>query len=393
MDPVIFIELAIDDIKPLPEFDTETKLLTRTYRVPTRTVLAFCAPDLRKGPDVSGIFNEIPPLNGSWHVELGVELADRLPAIDGMSEAVLDVRTPDGVMRKLCMSNRMSRLAFADASKSYHTLLARTQPWHGSAHVSGMDGRLLPAAEEQLRTMVSMRFAVSGPTAETAFESSINDCLDIFIGAINIVLRAVRDCRTGFTPVTRALRRDGVGSIYVLMIGEGQERVAQLALNASRIGMASEVLTGDQAERFRSLVDGTLCLTDVDQLLDEAKSSFEDGEYEFAFLQAVIASEISTARAIRAECEKRGVSKNKLHDNRKEMTYSWALNIGLPLCFPPDVRPRAELISAMNSARSMRNDLMHEGIFSISRLQLGQLLDDTREYICAIRSAIERGSK
>src|SRR5688572_1038925 len=166
MDPVIFIELAIDDIKPFPGFDTETKLLTTTYRFVTRTVLGFCTPDVHKGPDISGIFNEIPPLDGGWQLELGVELADRLPAIDGVSEAILDVKPPDGVMRKLCMSNRMSRLAFADVSKSYHTLLPRTQPWHGSAHVSGNDGALLPAAEEQLRTMVSMRFTVSGPTAE-----------------------------------------------------------------------------------------------------------------------------------------------------------------------------------------------------------------------------------
>jgi hypothetical protein len=389
MDPVIFVQLAIDEIKPLAGFDAETKLLTTTYRFATRTVLGFCAPDLHKGPDVSGIFYDVPPLSGGWRLELGVELADRLPAIDGMSEAILDVKTPEGVMRKLCMSNRMSRLAYADASQSYHTLLPRTQAWHGSAQVRGKDGPLLPAAEEQLRTMVSMRFAVEGPTAEAAFEWSVASCLDTFFAAINTVLRAVRDCRKGFTPVTRAMRRDGVASVYVLMIGDGRESAAQLALNAARIGMVSEVLTGEQTRRIRDLVNGTLSLTDVDQLLGEAKSSYEDGEYEFAFLQAVIAAEITTARAVRAECEKRGVSKSKLDDNRKEMTYSWALNIGLPLCFPPGKRPRAELVSAMNAGRSKRNDLMHEGMFSISRQQLGQLLADTREYISAIRSAAE----
>jgi hypothetical protein len=393
MDPVICIELAIDQIKPLLGFDAETKLLTATYRFATRTVLGFCAPDLKKSPEVSGIFNEVPAANGGWHLELGVELADRLPAIDGMSEAILDVKTPDGANRKLCISNRMSRLAFADDSQSYHTLLPRTQAWHGSAHVRGKDGTSLPAAEEQLRTMVSMRFAVNGATAEAAFESSIANCLEIFFAAINTLLRAVRDCRKGFTPVTRAMRRDGVGSVYVLMIGDGRESAAQLALNLARIGMVSEVLTGEQTNRIRDLVNGTLALTDIDQLLDEARSSYEDGEYEFAFLQAVIAAEITTARAVRAECEKRGISKSKLDDNRKEMTYSWALNIGLPLCFPPDKRPRAELVSAMNAARSKRNDLMHEGVFSISRQQLGQLLADTREYISSIRATAEQREK
>jgi hypothetical protein len=389
MDPVIFIELAIDDIKLLPGFSSETKLLTSTYRIATRTVLAFCARDLHKGPEVSGIFNDVPPLNGSWQLEVGVELADRLPIIDGMSEAILDVKSPDGVMRKLCASNRISRLAYTDGAKSYHTLLPRTQPWHGGAHVSGKDGSLLIATEEQLRTMVSMRFVVGGPTAEAAFESSISNCIDNFFAAINSVLSAVRDCHKGFTPVMRSMRRDSVASVYVLMIGDGLEGIARLGLHGGKMGMVSQVLTADEGKRLRDLVNGTQSLSDVDQLLNEAKSSYEDGEYEFAFLQAVIAAEITTARCVRAECERRGVSKNKLDGNRKEMTYSWALNIGLPLCFPTESRPRPELVTAMNLARSKRNDLMHEGAFSISRHQLGQLLVDTREYINSLRAAGE----
>jgi hypothetical protein len=90
---------------------------------------------------------------------------------------------------------------------------------------------------------------------------------------------------------------------------------------------------------------------------------------------------------VRAESIRRGVSKNKLDDNRKEMTYSWALNIGLALCFSPAQRPRDGLIAAMNAARSKRNDLMHEAAFNMTRDELGQLITDTKEYVSALKAA------
>jgi hypothetical protein len=121
-------------------------------------------------------------------------------------------------------------------------------------------------------------------------------------------------------------------------------------------------------------------------LLGEARSSWEDGEYEFAFLQAVIAAEIATMRAIRDVCKLRGVSQAKLNDLRREMTYSLGLNIHLQLCFEGDAGPSKDLIQAMNQARSLRNDLMHEGIFKLDRLAVNKLLGETREYVKALRS-------
>lgn len=387
MNPVIFIELARAEVKLLPSFGDHTKLLTNTYKFPTHIVLGFCAADVIKDASVA-VFTDVPSANGVWTLEIAVELADLLPSVDGMSESVLDVREKDGSTKKLCLSNRMSRLHFADKGRSYHVLLPRTEAWHGSAHVRSTEGDMLPAAEEQLRTMAAMQFVITGTSAENAFESSIIECLDDFLSAVNQVFRAVRDCWKGFTPVTRAMRRDSISGVYVLLVGDRKDGAARLALNASRIALHPELFEEGQSKRLRELLNGLNSVSDVDQLLGEAHSSYEDGEYEFAFLQAVISAEIATARTIRAECSNRGVSKAKLDDNRKEMTYSWALNIGLALCFSPDKRPKAELIAAMNAARTKRNHLMHEGIFTISREDLGRLLVDTRDYIAALRIAV-----
>lgn len=85
-------------------------------------------------------------------------------------------------------------------------------------------------------------------------------------------------------PVTRALRRDSVPAVYVLLEGDGKEHAARLALNVARLAMIPEEFLDEQGRRFRSLAAGAEKASDVDQLLGEARSSFGDGEYEFAFL-------------------------------------------------------------------------------------------------------------
>jgi Protein of unknown function (DUF2934) len=387
MDPVINIELAKAPIEPLLGFDKDTSLLSSAHRFRTHTVLGFCAPDIQKGPDVAGIFNSVQSLDGKWVLEIAVELSDLLPAIDGKSEAVLTAVDRSGIKRQLCLSNRMSRFHYEDRQIPYHALLPRTQTWHGSVQVRGESGVMLVAAEEQLRTMVSMRFQVEGDTTEHAFESSIKRCLQSFFDCINTTLDATRHSGNSFTPITRSVTSDSMSSAYVLMSGSGNPQGAKLVLSGLRVFLYPVEIRDDQAARLRAIVDGSVILSDVDRLIGYAKSSWQDGDYEFAFLQAVIAAEIATTRAIRAECVRRGVSKNKLDDNRKEMTYSWALNLGLPLCFEPQRRPSDALVSAMNAARSKRNDLMHEATFNMARNELRQLIDDTREYVIALRGA------
>jgi DUF2934 family protein len=387
MDPVIFLKLAFAPIELLEGFGSHTALLSSTHKFNTHIVLGFSDPNISKGPGVGGVFNAVAPRDDKWQLEVAVELPDLLPAIDGKSEVVLNVRGKDGAVRELCLSNRMSRFHYQDGEESYHALVPRTQPWHGAGRVTGESGSLLDAAEEQLRTVAAMRFDLSGDTTEHAFEASIKGCLRTLFDAINLALDATRDSGIGLTPTSRSFGLESTPSAYVLVSGTGGPQGARLVLNMARVILHPVAIQGEQAARFRAVAEGGIPLGDVDRLIGGARSSWQDGEYEFAFLQAVIAAEIATKRAITAECVRRGVSKNKLDDNRKEMTYSWALNIGLPLCFPSASRPSETLVAAMNAARTKRNDLMHEASFNMNRDELHRLLTDTREYVDALRSA------
>ncbi len=187
--------------------------------------------------------------------------------------------------------------------------------------------------------------------------------------------------------MTRTLRRSNVGQVYVLMAGDSSAHFTPLTLHGARTSLNPGDVSGDAAARFRAIASGASPLTDVDRLIGEAQSSTAAGENEFAFLQAVIAAEIANARAVRNECLRRGVSKNRFDANRKEMTYSWALNVGLALCFPEMARNSEPLITAMNDARRRRNDLMHEAAFSMTDQELHKLLIDTKAFIAALKAA------
>jgi hypothetical protein len=353
-------------------------------------VAGFAAPDLVKAPDLAAPFNQVPEENGERTLELAVELPDLLPSIDGKSEAVVSVRDADHLVRQLCLSNRISRFYYQDGATAYQAIVPRTSPWRGTATIKDDDGNESMAVEEQLCTVAAMRFQVKGDTGEHAFESAIKECISSFFACINLALQAIRECRLGTGPITRAIHWDAIPFVYVLLSGRLISRGARLVLSGGRIAAIPENLQGEQVTRFRAIVDRSIVLNDVDRMIGEARASWSDGDYEFAFLQAVIAAEIATKRAVTAECIRRGVSKGKVDDNRKDMTYSWALNIGLPLCFPSEDRPSPSLVGAMNAARSKRNDLMHEAIFDMKRQALDRLITDTRDYVNALMLAEKR---
>jgi len=346
-------------------------------------VLAILAPDVQKDASISGVFNEVQPIDGKWFLEVGIELPDLLPAIDGKSEAILTVQGMNGQSRELCLSNRISRFHFEQDGEPWHVLVPRTAPSHGSAEVipDKKSAARLHAIEEQLRTMAALRLPVEGETAELAFEGSARQCVEELLHCVNKTLQALRQCGAPYSPAFRAVRWDGLGRVYVLMCGKNEPGGGQLAPNAKRVGLNPAVLEGERGILLRDIASGATELDDLDRLLSGARSSLHDGDYEFAFLESVIAAEIATQRCIHRACGDCGVSNKKLKNHNREMTYSWALNVGLPMALHRKCRPSSNLIGCMDRARTKRNDLMHQGEFDMTGDELSELLGKTEEFI------------
>jgi hypothetical protein len=247
------------------------------------------------------------------------------------------------------------------------------------------------AVEEQLHTFAALKAWIDGPSAEAAFESSVKRILGNLAGGINKILLASRESCQSLLPLERRIAVDTIPFVYVLIIGkDGAREGARLVVDLRRASLLAEDLVGDRASRFRSIANGSEIVDDVDRLLGEARSSLLDGELEFSFLQCVIAAEMATTRFVRNECIRRGISKKKLDDLKREMTYSWALNVGLHLCMDPPQAIDAGLVSRMNQARSVRNELMHEASFEMTAGDVRQLVEDTKQYLEVLRRFARR---
>lgn len=385
MSKVAIIKLNRFKVSRDSRFCDQTDLLTTSHRFNSEEFLAFCDPELELHPDVAGVFKEVPSSDGAWTLELGLPLPIWLPSLDDRTENALTI-TVNKTHYTLCISNNMSRFHYHDGNDSYHTLTPRIDTYHGHAIVSGIDKNNYEAIEERLRTVASMRFRITSSTAATAFENSIDNCINIFLSATNIVIFASRECSRSPGQIIRNVSRDNIAYLYVLIKGANQVRAKRLMLDGGRLLQTPDTLDAITSTKFREIALGGTPPADIDRLLGEAKSCWHNGDYEFAMLLAVIAAELITTRIIHAKLMMHGISASKLKENQREMTYSWCLNIGLPSLIPAEKLPSRNLIEAVIKGKKKRNELMHTGQFSMSRKETLGLVTDTQEYVCALRN-------
>jgi len=384
--PFASVHLALPKISPLSEFDQHTRLLTGSQSFHTHRILI---PPDRVGEDVPGVkdlLSDVSTRDGRIQIELAVVLSDLLPAISGFSECLVDVKGEDDIVRRMCMSNRMSRFHFTAEGTARHVLMPRKVEFHGYASFE-LGGTQIVAAEETLKSVVAMRFDVEGESVKSALEAHLCECIDAFLESTNVVLRATRASAREGLPLPRAVSRESIATAYLLVIGADDKSHGLQLMLGGRAVMRDASMPEDAERQFRALASGETQIDDVDRLIQEARSSWQSGEYEFAFLQAVIAAEIVTVRIVNAVCIDRGVSKKKLKELRDKLSYSWALNVGIPLAFDVKRRPAADLVAAMNNARQIRNDLMHEARFAMTRIQVDDLIKQTQAYVMALRAA------
>lgn len=392
MEHTLAIKLARPDVIPLEGFSDHTLILTTPRRFHSDVVLGFSDRESIGALAPPREFFPIPSSHEGWNLELAVVLPDLLHRIDGRSEAVLEIADSGGSVRTICLSNRISRFNCVDREgEPFHVLLPRAEPWHGSAAIGAQDDKVL-GIEEQLRTVAAMTFTIQGDTPDQAFESSVSGLIEELFAGINAVLQAMRQSHPETVPNSRSISRYSVHSIYALMYGSSRAEAlgAVLMVDPMKGAWYGIDLKAEESGYVRRLLRGEEPLSDVDRIIGEAQSSLQNGELEFALLQAVIAAEICAKRAIHNACLRAGISKKKLKNVGTDMSYSWALNVGLKLAFPPDARPPEDIVEAMDMARDRRNRIMHDGRFSLNRKEVLELLAATRRFVGAIRAGERR---
>lgn len=80
-----------------------------------------------------------------------------------------------------------------------------------------------------------------------------------------------------------------------------------------------------------------------------------------AIIECTIAVEVSVSEIVAEEKLRRGVSKKKLDEYKKEVGIGYQLNVDLPMLLSPLTPEERGLIGAVDAIRKRRNEVIHQG--------------------------------
>lgn len=327
-----------------------------------------------------------PREDGTFLVEFGAILADHLPNLHNQPEYLLHLpETEAHAARDLCFSNQLVRLRFLLNGDPYHLIC----PLYRLQRVR--EGKTAAPAEahaEYLKTVVTARYEIPGYDVEDALSSHVDSAVADFIACINHVVAAhLVVAREEWGILTPTYDHGSFEHLYLLIAGADPTKVMpeRLALTLFRAALGSSTYTKEDEELFRAAVSGANKNDDAVLFLRSAKSYIEGGTLHLALLQLAIAAEIATMRYVHSEYIRRGVSKTKLQERQSEISFGIMLNLEVIALAPPSRPPDRQLLGRVDRLRKLRNDLMHNGKFGASLLELRQMHAAVKQYVAYLR--------
>lgn len=384
---ILGIRLAVPALNDLSALADDSWLLGCGTLHDDYTILAFANPNDRKDASLGRIFRVLrPSAEGKLQLELAVVLQDLLPNLSGQSEYHLDVNDA-GEQHRIFVSNVMAKIGYKNEEGSFHVLAPRVAAFD----LIGADVSPIPANAhpEIQKTMVACRFSMTGEDAEDALSSSLEPLMDLFIRLVNRFITAQIMLSDKIHVVTTPIyERDSFDYMYLAMEGKqaGVICTGRIAANLGKGILNPANLSSQTAEALRPyLSDGVLPDLAI-SFLRSARSHLQAGLRSYALLQVVIAAEIATTRYVHAKLLSLGVSRSKLRDSERDITFSQMLNIHIPALSAGGKAPSGALLGKMNRARELRNQMMHEGSVQLQKTEVHELYDAASEYIAMLTS-------
>jgi hypothetical protein len=346
----------------------------------------FLAPHLKKDASLGVLFQNIHPKDGNqFQLELGVVLPDLFPNLEGHPEFVLSV-SHEGSTRELCFSNVMARLRYVKDDLSLHALVPRRDL--KKVREGKIDFIPQDASVELLRTFATSRFDINGSTAEEALETHCESCIHDMVARLSRCLKALPfvDLAPGRI-YSVAYSRVNSPQFYFILKGESEESLGHgwISPHVGKSTLNPPDLPNDKATLLKEYVSGMKTLDDIESLLHSAQTFFDAGVIEYVLLLSVIAAEVATQRFVHKRLLSSSVSKEKLKEAEKDLTYSLMLNVVLFAVTPDNKKPDRDLIGKMNRVRSLRNDYMHNGKLPTDHEEVRGLFESTKRFVEYLR--------
>jgi len=345
------------------------------------------AAGLTKDASLGVLFSDVPtPDDGRFLLELGVVLPDLLPNYKGQPEYSLLVKNEQGE-RDVCLSNVMARLRYVRDEHLLHALIPRR------AIPQVRDGKVefIPkdSSVELLRSFATCRYEIEGTNAEEAFEMYCESSIHDLIERLNRILKALPfvDVAPGRV-YSMAYSRASLPSFYFIIKGGSPDKLGHgwISPHVGRTMLNPPDLPLDQAARLSDYLSGAATPDEVEAILHSVQSYVDAGVIEYVLLLSVIAAEVATQQFVQKQLLRSQVSKKKLEEAEKDLTYSMMLNIVLFAVTPDSHKPDKDLLGKMNRARSLRNAYMHTGEIPKNLDEVVELYHLTKQFVEYLRN-------
>ena len=144
----------------------------------------------------------------------------------------------------------------------------------------------------------------------------------------------------------------------------------------------------ESKKRLRSLMQRHLSegIDFAKSRLFDAEQALYDGDLPMAVVNAVIAFEAALSDFVRDQWRKQGVSKSRVDEADKDISLSLLLNIELMSLSPGNNKPQGELIGRLNTARRLRNDIVHNKKRDVSYKEAKESVESTRQLLSYLGS-------
>jgi hypothetical protein len=338
--PITYVQLATPELASEPLLAEKSWMLSGVSSHYDLRGYFMLAHGLTKDASLRVLFSDVPtPEDGRFQLELGVILPDLFPNYAENSEYCLSIKTEAG-QREVCFSNVMARLRFVRDEHLLHALIPRRalpKVREGKVEFVPKD-----AGVQLLRTFATCRFEIEGTNAETAFETHCESCIHDLIERLNRILKALPfvDMTAG-RAYSMAYSRASLSSFYFIIKGASEEKLGHgwISPHVGRSMLNPPDLPTEQSKRLSDYLTGTAIPDEVEAILHSAQSYVDAGIMEYVLLLIVIAAEVATQRFVHERLLLSQVSKTKLEEADKDMTYSMMLNIVLYAVTKDDQKP------------------------------------------------------
>jgi hypothetical protein len=188
-----------------------------------------------------------------------------------------------------------------------------------------------------------------------------------------------------------AYSRANLPPFYFILKEDSEENLGHgwISPHVGKTMLNPSNLPFEQVALLTAYLGGRKNVDDVQAFLYAARTFLDGGVNEYVLLLSAIAAEVATQRFVEKRLLASSVSKTKLLEAEKDLTYSLVLNIVLFAVTPENRKPDKELVGKMNRARSLRNDYMHEGKLPTDQKELVDLFKNTKRFVQYLRDLDE----